>query len=160
MEAFRLIHKAFFRARGSYPAKLGGKAVRVDPDHMGFWQAATANRWEPRAGSAEVMALSWKTWLSLGIADKPDFMKVDIEGSEFTLLPTRTDYLREQRPTLDLSTHTPFLPHHQRREAMARIVEVMALYQTCLNDELEPVVPQSFLDEEALTRFHSFVLED
>jgi FkbM family methyltransferase len=256
MEAFRLLHKAFFRAKGSYSARLGGKAVRVDPDHMEFWRATTSNSWEPHtfhvlakyltrettyydigawigptaiyaadrckkvvcfepdpvayryllwnlglnalsnvlplnialadrdsarymsspgeigdsmtsllksepsAGSAEVMALRWDTWLDLGIAEKPDVMKIDIEGSEFALLPTLKDYLRAHKPTVYLSTHTPFLPAHERVEAMAGVVEVMALYRTCLNDALEPMDPQSLLSDEALARFHSVVLED
>jgi len=256
MEALRLIHKAFFRARGSYPARLGGKAVRVDPDHMEFWQATTSNTWEPdtfrilsrylnpqsicydigawigptaiyaaglckkvvcfepdpvayqyllwnlrlnalpdilplnialadrdssrhmssmgvlgdsmtslltsekRKGSVEVLALSWKTWLNLGIAEKPDFMKIDIEGSEFSLLPTLKDYLHAHKPTLYLSTHTPFLEAHQRVEEMAKVLDVMALYRKCLNEKLEPVDPRRLLSEEALAQFHSFVLED
>jgi len=256
MRIVRLIHKAFFRARGSYPARLGGKAVRVDPDHMGFWQATTSNTWEPdmlrvlaryltpqtiyydigawigptalyaagfckkvvcfepdpvayqyllwnlrlnaarnilplnialadrdsampmssmgvlgdsmatlltseaRPATAEVLALSWKTWLNLGIAEEPDFMKIDIEGSEFSLLPTLNDYLQAHKPTLFLSTHTPFLEAHQRVEEMTKVLNVMALYKKCLNDKLEPVDPHSLLSDEALAQFHSFVLED
>lgn len=120
----------------------------------------TLLRGEPGSGSAEVLALSWNTWLSLGIAEPPDVMKIDIEGSEFALLPTLRDYLRDHKPTLYLSTHTPFLPVHQRAEEMAKVLAVMALYKRCLNEQLEPVDPERLLREEALAEFHSFVLED
>ena len=256
LRALRRIHKAFFRARGFYPASLGGHAVRVDPDHMEFWQAATANQWEPYtfqilsryltpdttyydigawigptviyasgrckkvvclepdpvafryllwnlhlnalpnvlplnvaladqdapvrmksfgvlgdsmtsmlaaeqdSGSAEVPALRWKTLLSLGLAERPDVIKIDIEGSEFSVLPSLTDYLRAHRPTLYLSTHTPWLPPGQRADAMATVLDIVAHYKTCLNEQLEPMDPESLLSDQALAQFHSIVLVD
>lgn len=256
MDLFRLLRTAFSRARGWHPATLGGRPVRVDPNHLEFWQATTANAWEPRtfevlrehlnrettyydigawigptviyaaglckqtvcfepdpiayqhllwnirlnalpntlplnfaladrdavlnmgsmgvlgdsmttllktsggAGSAKVLALSWQTWLRLGLCEEPDFMKIDIEGSEFSFLPSIKGYLQARKPTIYLSTHTPFLAADQRASEMAKVLEIIAIYKHCLDENMAPVDPQSLLHEEALTRFHSFVLKD
>lgn len=112
------------------------------------------------AGAAKIVALSWKTWMGLGLVAEPDFIKLDIEGGEFEFLPSIKNYLQARKPTLYLSTHTPFLEADQRAGAMAKVVDVMAIYRHCYDEEMEPVDPQSLLREDALGRFQSFVLMD
>lgn len=46
-ELIKSIGKAYFRARGFYPATIRGKAYRLDPYHIAFWRAAAQERWEP-----------------------------------------------------------------------------------------------------------------
>lgn len=54
-------------------------------------------------------------------------IKMDIEGGESELLPIMIPYLKENRPSLWLSTHWSFIPEHRRcdlLEAMARLTEI------------------------------------
>lgn len=39
---------AYYRARGHYPAVLGGEPFKVDPYHINFWKEAASARWEPQ----------------------------------------------------------------------------------------------------------------
>ena len=41
------IRKAYYRALGYYPTKLGEYRFRCDPYHARFWWRAGAGRWEP-----------------------------------------------------------------------------------------------------------------
>ena len=39
-------------------------------------------------GKIDVLSLTWKTWLDFSKTEAPTFIKMDIEGGEFPLLPT------------------------------------------------------------------------
>jgi FkbM family methyltransferase len=38
-------------------------------------------------GAADVLALTWEAWIGIYNGEPPDFLKIDIEGGEFALLP-------------------------------------------------------------------------
>jgi FkbM family methyltransferase len=57
----------------------------------------------------DVLTLTWDTFIDISKIDKIDFLKIDIEGGEFELLPTLKDYLSLHKPIVYLSTHAPFL---------------------------------------------------
>jgi FkbM family methyltransferase len=66
-------------------------------------------------------------------ADAPLFLKIDIEGGEYDLLPALADFIRRRRPTVYLSLHPYFFikPWHGRgRWAQAR-GELSLLLKTC-----------------------------
>ena len=86
------------------------------------------------AGSQEVLCLRWRHWLALAGEPRFDFLKMDIEGGEFDLLPTMADYLREHRPILYLSLHPHLLAEHQRFAAMAMVVEHLEWYGGCTEE--------------------------
>lgn len=46
-ELIKSAGKAYFRARGYYPADIHGQSFRLDPHHIAFWRAAARKRWEP-----------------------------------------------------------------------------------------------------------------
>jgi FkbM family methyltransferase len=108
----------------------------------------------------DVLAFTWKNWMDFAKMETPAFLKIDIEGGEFAFLPTIKEYLSAHKPIVYLSTHAPYLKAHQRREQMSRIVEVMAIYNTCLNEHLEPVALNEIISEDALEHFQSYVLLD
>ena len=110
------------------------------------------------SGSIDVLALQWKTWLAIARPERIDFMKIDIEGGELTLLPAMYDYLAEHRPTLYLSTHLPFIPAESRAAYVRTISGILQLYPKCWNKDLQPIDPASLSSEAALAGFHSVVL--
>ena len=56
-------------------------------------------------------------WEDLIRADAPDFIKMDIEGGEFELLPAMSDFLSARRPKLLLSLHAQFLKNRRISES-------------------------------------------
>ncbi len=56
-------------------------------------------------------------WEDLIRAEPPDFIKMDIEGGEFELLPAMSDFLSARRPKLLLSLHAQFLKNRRISES-------------------------------------------
>lgn len=108
----------------------------------------------------DVLALTWETWVEISKVEKIDFFKIDIEGGEFAFLPTIRDYLSTHKPIVYLTIHSPFVDAALRREQVQRIVEVMNIYNRCLNEKLEPVSISQLSSEDALTQFCSYVFMD
>jgi hypothetical protein len=115
---------------------------------------------DSKKGEIDVLALTWKTWMDFAKTETPAFLKIDIEGGEFALLPTIKDYLSENKPIIYLSSHAPYLYANQRKEQMSRIVDVLAIYSTCLNEHLERINIKELMGDDGLGHFHSYVFFD
>lgn len=53
----------------------------------------------------ETESLTFKGFTEIHAVPKIDFIKMDVEGSEFFLLPTMLEYLKKHKPTLLISFH-------------------------------------------------------
>lgn len=63
--------------------------------------AGNATSWSAPARRLEEFEKDWP-------ADAPVFLKIDIEGGEYGLLPALTDFVRRRQPTIHLSLHSHF----------------------------------------------------
>lgn len=52
---------------------------------------------------------NFQEWIEQNEINDCSFVKIDIEGGEYSVLPTMAAYLREHRPTVHLSLHPCFL---------------------------------------------------
>ena len=86
-----------FRRMGSH--RENGQAGEVTNS---FFPSSTASTAVAPCLGREV----WAEWLR---AEPPDFVKMDIEGGEFELLPAMREWLSQNRPKLLLSLHAPDL---------------------------------------------------
>jgi FkbM family methyltransferase len=107
-----------------------------------------------------VMGMRWQTWLDLCKPPKIDVIKVDIEGGEFSLLPSMTSYLAQNKPALYLSIHAPYLDPSRRRESLQRVVDIMRIYRQCLNEQFLPVSFDTLVCDESCDSFKSFIFMD
>lgn len=112
------------------------------------------------ASTAEVLCLSWARWLEIARPPRIDFLKVDIEGGEFELLPDMAGYLAEHRPQMLLSTHAPYLAAAARAPMMRRLRDSLRGYRRCANERNEDVGIDALLAPEAGERFRTFFLTD
>jgi FkbM family methyltransferase len=106
--------------------------------------------------SIDVHCISWSDFLKLTKLDKIDFIKIDIEGGEFELVPTMEKYLIQHKPIVYLSFHVPFLPESNREDSLNHITEIMNLYDNCYNEKMEQV-NISDMKSEILNDFRSFL---
>ena len=77
-------------------------------------------------------------WEDLIRAEPPDFIKMDIEGGEFELLPAMSDFLASHRPKLMLALHAHFLRNRGKDENeadknLARAAAALKCYGECLD---------------------------
>ena len=108
----------------------------------------------------DTLTLTWDVFIDISKIDKIDFLKIDIEGGEFELLPTLKDYLSLHKPIVYLSTHVPFLDVNLRKDKMQQIIEVMGIYKKCLNENLMLVDIDELNDEDAQNHFCSYIFMD
>lgn len=114
-------------------------------------------RQRPGNSTIQVFGMGWADWLKAIRPATFDLIKIDIEGGEFSLIPAMRDYLAAYKPPLYLSLHPTFLGTADRREAMARIVDVMRIYRTCLDSALQPVDPRQLTTDAALDQLGAYV---
>lgn len=110
--------------------------------------------------AAQVPCLSWAHWRALVQPPRIDFLKVDIEGGEFELLPSMAGALAADRPRLLLSTHAPYLAREARAPAMRRLADALHAYRRCTNERGEAVGVEALRAPEASERFRTFFLTD
>lgn len=108
----------------------------------------------------DVLTLTWEKFIDISRIDKIDFLKIDIEGSEFALLPTLKEYFDRHRPIVYLSTHPHLLEPRLRREKMLQIIEVMGIYRKCLSVDLSPMDIDELKSEKAMHQGHSYIFMD
>jgi FkbM family methyltransferase len=108
----------------------------------------------------DVLTLTWETFTDITKIDKIDFLKIDIEGGEFALLPTLKEYLSLHRPIVYLSTHPQFLDVRLREKKMHQIIDVMGMYKKCLNEDIKPVDIDELNSENAMNSDHSYLFMD
>ncbi|MBN1260762.1 MAG: FkbM family methyltransferase [Anaerolineae bacterium] len=113
-----------------------------------------------KSQTVDVLALTWDTFIDLAKIEKMDFIKIDIEGGEFTLLPTLKNYLARHKPVVYLSLHAPLLDAGIREEKMQQVIDVMSIYNTCLDHNLAPVDIHTLLDEQTLMYCTSYMFLD
>ena len=147
----------------SYSVALSdGTAIRKMASFGGKLGDSMTSLLEGDRGGKEinVLALEWSFFEKLYQDESFDFIKIDIEGGEFSLIPAMKDYLTKNKPVLYLATHAPFLDPAERLEQMRKIVETLGIYQTCLDHRMRPVDISELTGEKALNDFHSYVFFD
>lgn len=68
-----------------------------------------------------VDGLNFQEWIDQNRIVDCNFIKIDIEGGEYSVIPTMAAYLRKNRPTLHLSLHPCFLGEQEGRGITEKI---------------------------------------
>jgi FkbM family methyltransferase len=109
---------------------------------------------------AYVVTLTWEDFIKIFKIDSVDFLKIDIEGGEFNLLPTLKEYLSLHKPIVYLSTHPQFLDDALREKSMCQIMDVMSIYKKCLNRDFELIDINELINEDSINQGHSYIFMD
>lgn len=107
-----------------------------------------------------VLTLTWEKFINFSGIGNIGFLKIDIEGGEFTLLPTLKGYLALHRPVVYLSLHPHLLDGGVRQEKMQQIIEVMGIYKNCLDKDLKPMDIEELKGEDAMKQGRSYIFMD
>ena len=110
-----------------------GMKVMGSPDRM-LGTTKTSELHASAGNSIEVPGISWSDWRQLTGSGPIDAIKIDIEGGEFDLLPTLSEFLRESRPFLLLSIHGTFLPEDERGARLDPLLAAVAHYASCRDE--------------------------
>ena len=142
----------------------GALGVRNGTVHIanekGFGNSETRVQATPADGGVTVLAMdlsSLMTWW--GIA-RIDFLKMDVEGAEFDLVPSLITLLPRIKPQIHLSLHAPLFPQAERRDKLATIVELAGHYACCYDQRLNKISPREILEAPFAQKFNTVLLAD
>jgi FkbM family methyltransferase len=94
-----------------------------------------------------VPAISWETFRKICPDAKPDFIKMDVEGAEFKLIPAMKDFLLETKPVLLLSTHQLYFPDNERAQLTQSLMDALSFYPEMYNDQMQAIAVKDVLGE-------------
>jgi len=107
----------------------------------------------------EVPGVTLKRFILDNRIDDCSFIKIDIEGGEFDVVPAIADYLAERRPTVFLSVHPGFVS--RPLEAVSALDGVLASYRHVYTPDLREVTPAVVRDTALLESLsYELVLSD
>ncbi|CUH63711.1 methyltransferase, FkbM family [Thalassovita gelatinovora] len=126
-------------------------------DNRGDSQTSLLNP-EDKTTGIDAVTMSWDTLGRQIDLERIRFVKIDIEGGEFNLLPLMAEFLERHRPALFLSCHAPYLSEEKRSAAMSLISEATGCYDRLTDHNLAPLRRDALLSAEAAKGFGAFLL--
>lgn len=91
-----------------------GKLILYAREKYGVSSSSLLPRIRDEKSDVQVEGMTLKAFIEKENIEKIDFIKIDIEGGEFGLLPTITEELKKMNfPTLFISFHHNYLTEHQ-----------------------------------------------
>jgi len=108
--------------------------------------------------SADVECLTWDSACLKYKLPKYNFMKIDIEGSEFDLIPQMESYLRRDKPVVYLSTHAPYLPQEEREDKLKKIADVIDSWANLETSSGIPLDIKEIYSSNSQDKFCSFII--
>ena len=79
------------------------------------------------AHGTDALTIAWDQFEAANDLSGVSLVKMDIEGAEFSVLPTLIPFLKKNRPALCLSTHAPLLSEDSRMARMAELADLSFL---------------------------------
>ncbi len=119
-----------------------------------FGDDSTFSALNPSNEGEIVDVIGWSDWIN---AQEIDFIKTDIEGGEFSLIPSMKTYLMDHKPIVHLSTHCQYLDTKKRASEMQKIVDTLKIYDNCFNKHGKPIHINSLLDDSVLNAPRAFL---
>ena len=106
----------------------------------------------------DALTIAWDQFAAVNDLSKVSLVKMDIEGAEFFVLPTLLDWLKEHRPALLLSLHSPLLAEETRSKETAELLDSLSFFSKATDEFDREIDPQSLLKPLALSRYNTVLL--
>lgn len=108
----------------------------------------------------DALTIAWDQFEAVNDLSAVSLVKMDIEGAEYTVLPTLIPFLKKFRPAIYLSTHAPLLNESVRKDRMSGIADLLSFYRSCHKSDGTGTGLQYLSENAALTGFQTFLLTD
>ena len=102
-----------------------------------FGDSCSSITFNKSSSSIEVNSTTLEQFFYDNSIDDCNFIKIDIEGGEFTVLPSTLKFLEEKKPTLHISLHPGLMDNP--KESMRKIHDVISMYDVLYNNELQEI---------------------
>ena len=109
-----------------------------------FGDSCSSTTFKKSSSSLEVPSTTLEQFFHDNSIDDCNFIKIDIEGGEFEVLPAASKFLEEKKPTLHISLHPGMMENP--KESMRKIYDVISMYDVLYNNELQEIKQNYILD--------------
>ena len=130
----------------------------LTPKNKEFGDSISSMMFKKSSSSKEVKGITFEEFVLENSIEDCNFIKMDIEGAEFTVLPTMKKFLEKEKPTIHLSLHPPLIenPH----EALKKIDEIISKYDYIYNNNLINLEKEFVLKNDNNDKFFDVVITD
>ncbi|MGI9367848.1 MAG: FkbM family methyltransferase [Ruegeria sp.] len=108
----------------------------------------------------DALTITWDQFEAVNDLSGVSLVKIDIEGAEFSVLPTLVPWLQKQRPALFLSTHAPLLSDDEREDRMLNLFDILSFYSECSNSQGRAVSRNDFAAQKSLAEFNTYLFKN
>ncbi len=109
------------------------------------------------AHGSDALTIAWDQFQTVNDLSGVALVKMDIEGAEYSVVPTLANWLNQNRPALYLSTHAPYLNAEDRKERMAALFDTLAFYSECRDGMGRVTSKDEFVSSDALSGFGTYL---
>jgi FkbM family methyltransferase len=113
---------------------------------------------EKSSTSWEVKGITFQQFILENSIKDCNFVKMDIEGGEFMVLPTIHEFLEKEKPTIHLSLHPPLTKNPY--ENLKKVYEIIKKYDFVYDNKLKNLEKEFILKEDNIDKFYDIILTD
>ena len=124
--------------------------VYLTPFEEGLGASRTRALSKKSSKSLKINSVTFEQFILKNSIDDCNFIKLDIEGAEYLILPNMLEFLKKKKPTIYLSTHPTFMSNPKK--SMKKIYDVIKIYDNIYDDRLRKVEHEFILSEDKMKR--------
>jgi len=109
---------------------------------------------------SDALTIAWDQFEAANDLSAVSLVKMDIEGAEFSVIPTLANWLKTHRPALLLSLHAPLLQDDDRKAETHALLEHLSDYTTITDAHLNPISVEQLISPGELNRFNTVLFSD
>jgi len=113
---------------------------------------------EKLSTSWEVYGITFDEFVLENSIDDCNFIKMDIEGGEFLVLPTMNEFIEKEKPTIHLSLHPALIENPEG--SLKKIHEIISQYDFVYDNQFKILNKEFILNEDNKGRFFDIVVTD
>ncbi len=132
--------------------------VYLTPKSMEGGDSLSSTVFEKSPTSWEVKGITFYQFILENSINDCNFVKMDIEGGEFTVLPTMKEFLEKEKPTIHLSLHAPLIKNPY--ESLKKMHKIISKYNFVYDNKLKTLDKEFILREENYDKFYDIIITD
>ena len=130
----------------------------LNPKNKTMGDSMSSMIFEKSSISCKVEGISFDQFIIDNSIDDCNFIKMDIEGGEFTVLPTMQNFLHKEKPTIHLSLHPLWMKNPENE--LKKIYEIISKYNYIYDNKLKNIDKKFILDQNNHNKIFDIVVSD
>jgi len=130
----------------------------LTPKNKEFGDSLSSTVFKKSSTSCKVKGITFHQFILDNSIKDCNFLKIDIEGEEFMVLPTMQEFLEKEKPTIHLSLHPPLVKNPD--DALKKIYKIISKYDYVYDNKLKNVEKEFILGIDNRDKFFDIVVTD